>query len=304
MTDAVDNSRIGKTRSISAALSRLAYDDDRVRLAERNLAGHDCLVASRQGLFAVGRAGRVTRIAFGAFFGLRRHGDALYAFEACDRPASPTQRGRILRLDVPGTHVTDVHVIAKGIDNQCHQLAIIDGLLCVVDTAHQAVLRYELDGTFLDRRTPLPLGDGGTYHHVNSIAQVRGQVVLLLHNGAGTDRTPSELAWLDEDWAVERREPLAGYGCHDIVEDADGVVWCCGSMAGEVINSAGVRRKVTERMTRGLSVDREPLIVGASDFGARDVRDQLAGSVMFFNRRLERLGDVSLPAAPTDLIRL
>ena len=304
MTHAVDNSRIGNERAVSAALSRLAYHDDRIRLTERNLAGLDCLVASRQGLFAVGCAGHVTRIAFGSFFGLRRHAGALFAFEACDPPAAPTQRGRIVRLDVTGQRVTGAHVLAKGLDNRCHQLAIIDGLLCVVDTAHQAILRFTLDGTLVDRCVPLPLSDGGRYHHINSIAQIRGQVVVLLHNGAGQDRMPSELAWLDENWTVERREPLPGYGCHDILEDADGVVWHCGSMAGEVINSAGVRRKVTERMTRGLSVDGEPLIVGASDFGARDVRDQMEGSVLFFNRRLELLNDIALPAAPTDLVRL
>jgi hypothetical protein len=299
-----DGVRAASQIQVSASLSRLAYDEGRFRLVDPDLAGHDCLVASRQGLFTVARTGEVKRIAYGFFFGIRRHDDAFYVFEACDRPAARTDRGRIVKLELDGKRITGTRVIASGLDNQCHQLAIIDDHICLVDTASQVILRFALDGTLVDRQIPLPLADGGQYHHINSIAHLGGRVVLLLHNGRKDAAVPSELVWLDEDWQIQRREELAGHGCHDIVEDEAGVIWQCGSLAGEIINSVGLRQKVTERMTRGLAITQESVIVGASDFGARHVRDRLAGSLLYLDRQLTIQAEVQLPAAPTDIVLL
>jgi hypothetical protein len=299
-----DGVRAASQIQVSAALSRLAYDEGRFRLVDPDLAGHDCLVASRQGLFTVARTGEVKRIAYGFFFGIRRHGEAFYVFEACDRPAARTDRGRIVKLELDGKRIAGTRIIASGLDNQCHQLAIINDHICLVDTASQAILRFALDGTLIGRQIPIPLADGGKYHHINSIAHLGGRVVILLHNGGKDAAAPSELAWLDEDWQIQRREELAGHGCHDIVEDEAGVIWQCGSLEGAIINSAGLRRKVTERMTRGLAITPDAVIVGASDFGARDVRYQMAGSLLYLDRQLTIQAEVQLPAAPTDIVLL
>lgn len=294
-------------RSIRAALAGQAYVADQVRLCDRDLRGFECLVASRQGLFAVSR-GRAKQVAYGFFFGLREHEGSLFVFESCGVPATPSRKGRILRLTLDGGVITDWQVIARGLDNQCHQLAVIDAHICVVDTANQAILRFTLDGTPVDVVRPFPpaeRGDaGGSYLHLNSIARVRGETAMMLHNGTAVPRRRSEVAWLDDDWRVIRRAPLAGYGCHDIVEDGQGVLWHCGSLDGEVLNSAGLAVRVTDRMTRGLAVGPRGLIVGTSMFGARADRADLAGSVIFLDTELRKLDEVELAAAPTDLLIL
>lgn len=294
-------------RSIRAALAGQAYASDQLRLCDPDLRGVDCLIASRQGLFAVNRQG-ARRVAYGFFFGLREHGGALFVFESCGVPATRSYKGRLLRLTLDAGVITDAKVIAKGLDNQCHQLAVIDTHLCVVDTANQAILRFTLDGTPVDVRRPFPPPSqeraDGSYLHLNSIARVRGGTVLMLHNGPAIPRRPSELAWLDDDWEVVRREPLAGYGCHDIVEDGQGVLWHSGSLDGEILNSKGLAVQVTDRMTRGLALGARGLIVGTSMFGARADRTDLAGSVIFLDAALAILDEVHLPAAPTDLLVL
>src|SRR5205085_923230 len=99
----------------------------------------------------------------------------------------------------------------------------------------------------------------------------------------------SELAWLDRPWRVHTREPLAGYCCHDIVEDERGVLWHSASMSGEIIGSDGTRIKITDdMMTRGLAITADALIVGISTFGPRQLRDQLPGAVVILDRRLKR----------------
>lgn len=298
---------IGGERAIRAALARKAYVTDTVRLRVTDLRGFECLVASRQGLFAARRDG-ASLIAHGFFFGLHRHGDTVFAFEACDVPSTDSACGRIVAFTLDGPRIVAARVIARGLDNQCHQLEVIDDLICLVDTANQLIRRFTLGGAPVDVRTPLPpvrRGAGGAaYHHINSIAQVRGSVALLLHNGAGTLDRPSALAWLDADWAVARIEPLAGYGCHDIVEDAAGVIWHCGSRDGELLRSDGPPIGVSARMTRGLALGREGLIVGTSDFGARACRTELAGSLVFLDGSHRPICELPLDGAPTDIIAI
>lgn len=299
---------VSSERSIRAALAGQAYAADQVRISDPDLRGFECLAASRNGLFAVDRHAGVRQIAYGFFFGLRRHGDSIFLFEACDVPNRPSRRGRLVRLTLGAGRIVAARVIAKGLDNQCHQLALIDDVICLVDTANQAILRFTLDGVPIDAQRPLAAATRedhtGAYHHINSIAHVRGQVAVLLHNGTSEPRRPSELVWLDHDWRVVRCETLAGHCCHDIVEDGNGVLWHCGSLRGELLSSAGAAVRVSDRLTRGLALGRQGLIVGTSLFGARPVRTELAGSVIFLDDALRKLDEIELPAAPTDLIAL
>lgn len=298
---------IGRERAIRAALARQAYATDTVRLRETDLRGFECLVATRQGLFAAGRD-HSTLIAHGFFFGLHRHGDTLFAFEACDIPSTSSARGRILALALDETRIAGARVVVRGLDNQCHQLAVIGDLLCLVDTANQVIRRFTLDGRPVDVRTPLPpvrRGEGGEeYRHINSIAQVSAGVVLMLHNGAGAAGRPSELAWLDADWSVTRIEPLAGYDCHDIVEDSAGTLWHCGSRDGQLLRSNGAPIRVSARMTRGLALGRDGLIVGTSEFGPRSRRTELKGSIIFLDSDYLPTHELPLDGAPTDIIAI
>ena len=298
---------IGRERAIRAALSRQAYATNQVRLRATDLRGFECLVASRQGLFAADR-NRAELVAHGFFFGLHRHGDTVFAFEACDVPSTDSARGRILAFALDAGRIAGVRVIATGLDNQCHQLAVIDDLLCLVDTANQLIRRFTRAGEPVDVRAPLPPVRRGEesegYRHINSIAQVSGGVALMLHNGAGEPGRASEIAWLDADWRVARLEPLAGYGCHDIVEDAAGVIWHCGSRDGELLRSDGAPIKVSDRMTRGLAVGRDGLIVGTSEFGPRAQRTELTGSIVFLDRDHRPVSALPLAGAPTDIVAI
>lgn len=301
------NAEGAKLRAIRAALASASYKTDHVRLCRTSLAGFDCLVASRNGLYAVSRGGSV-RVAHGFFFGLYRRRQTIFAFESCGKPHSATAQGRILAITLIDAAIVDVQVIVRGLDNQCHQLAVIDDLICIVDTAHQVIRRYTLTGAAVDVRTPLPptrRGERGPiYRHMNSIACVAGRVAVLLHNGAGPDRRQSELVWLDDDWSITQTQTLSGYGCHDILEDAAGAIWHCGSWDGELLRSNGDPIRVSTHMTRGLAMGSEGLMVGASEFAPRDQRAQLAGSVLYLDANHQVIEEVPVDGAPTDLIAI
>lgn len=293
-------------RRIAAALARVAYAERRVRVASDDLSDCDCVVACTLGLYGINAEGLVRKLLHGFFHGVRRYGDHLLVFEIGDRPRLPNARGRILRIPVHGTRLGSPEILAEGLDNRCHQLAAFDGFIHVVDTAHQKILRFTLEGALVDAIAPFPFERGVSpsedYRHLNSIARIGDRIAVMLHNGA--ESRPSELAWFDPEWRPQERVELPGLGCHDIVADADGTLWHCGSMDGELINSRGERHKVSDRMTRGLAITTDRFVVGVSTFGAREVRDSFRGAVAYFDRNMRRLAEIEVPTAPMDLIYL
>ena len=292
---------------ISLALARAAYEAGTVRLASRDLGGYSHIVASRQGLFAIREDG-FSLIAHGLFFGVTLAGPSIYVFEACDLPRFATRRGRIIRLIREGGRIVGTEVIATGLSNGCHQIDLIDGRLCVLDTYGQRVLRYGLDGTLDDILQPLPPARrddwAGGYVHFNSLLAVGDHILLLLHNGGEATGRQSELAVLDRNWRLTDRHMLPGLGCHNIAVLEDGALLTCASLSGELIGPDGLRVKVSPMMTRGLSVGRDTIAVGASTFSGRRSRHRTAGTVTFLDRAYGVRSVLDLPGAPTEIRRL
>lgn len=295
-------------RAIRLAMAQRAYESDVVRLADGDVAGWDWLVTSHNGLFAVAD-GKWKLLIHGWFYGICRDGDGLYLFENCGRHDRSVAQGRLLRLRIEPGQLLEPQILAKGLDGNCHQIRVIDDLICVVDTAGQQVLRFTLAGGFVDAKRPFPVASdddrSGAYVHLNALARVRGRLALLLHNGKALPERHSELAWLDDDWQVTARVSLGGYKCHDIVEDDAGVIWHSDSMRGEIMASDGRRAQISdEYMTRGIAFGRESIAVGLSIFSQRQQREGLRGALAILNRQLEVRELLDLPGSPTDVFSL
>ncbi|WP_147454360.1 hypothetical protein [Sphingomonas sp. PP-F2F-G114-C0414] len=313
-----DIDRLAAKSALREAMARNAYARGEVRIADPDLTEQTWLVASHRGLFAISADGgpgtgvetaSVKTIVYGWFFGLCRHHDVLYVFENCGHRDRTIPMGRIVRFDLAGDRLATPEVIVIGLHTNCHQIAVIDGLLCVLDTANQAILRFTLDGNAVDVQRPFaaapPYDTSGAYLHINAIAAVGDRTAIMLHNGKAIPAKTSELAWLDRDWRVIERQPLPGYSCHDIVADERGMLWHCDSMAGDIMAADGTRAHVTDTlMTRGLAITRNAIIVGMSSFGPRHLRSKLHGGVVILDRALELRMTMILDGSPTDIIAL
>ena len=294
-------------KKVRLALARHAYETGKVRIVHDDLSDYDCLASSRRGLYACSRTD-VRLVAHGICFGMAFHEGYIYLFESCDRPSSLSRMGRIVRFRFDDRRLADPHVLVTGIDNACHEIAVIDGVLCVVDTFNQAICRFTLDGAVIDVRTPFPVAppddSSGAYLHLNSIKKVGDRVGLVLHNGPARPHKQSEFALLGEDWNVVERVSLQGRGCHNILVRDDGPLLFCGSLDGEVIDLDGKRVKVSAMMTRGLVTRGSSIIVGASGLAPRGIRDDAAGRLYFCDRELRVEAEIAMPAAPMDLLAL
>lgn len=294
-------------RRTRVALARKAYDAGTVRLADPNLAGFEHLVATRHGLFAVNRD-QHRLVAYGLFYGLTVAGDTIYAFEACGEPREKTKQGRIVRFHIAGDAVVAADVFATGLDNGCHQIDFIHGRLCVIDTYNQQIVRFPAAGGAPEMLRPVPCGVdrdwAGGYVHLNSLIARGDEILLMLHNGAEKTGRDSEIGVFDREWRLIGREAVAGKGCHNFAILEDGMLLTCGSYAGELLGSDGLRVKVCDLMTRGLSVDATQIVVGGSTFSERDLRDDAGGAIHFLDRDYRLQATLPLPAPPMEIRRI
>ena len=299
---------IDRRRAIRTAIARDNYANDRFGIVDADVRGYDWIVATHKGLFAVNVDG-AKPIAFGWFFGICRNDQDVYLFENCAMRDRTLALGRVIKMTISSGLLCDPIVLVKSLDANCHQIAIIDGLLCVVDTANQAIRRYALDGRLVDIKTPFPIAPhterDGSYLHINSIAKIGENIAIMLHNGPAIPEKSSEIAWLDSGWNLCERLPLNGHRCHDIVEDETGILWHSASMTGELMSSDGRRAKIdNNRMTRGLAISADAMIVGVSSFGNRQNRDALPGAIVVMDRALNRLAEFELNGPPADIVAI
>jgi len=290
------------------ALARAAYQDDTVRLVCSDLSDADCLVTSRHGVFAVSRSGARLLI-YGLFFGIAVDGCTLYLFEACDKVRAGNNLGRIVRFRIEDRQLKDPHILCKGLDNGCHQIAVINEELVVVDTYRQLLQRYDLSGQLIDQFDPVARAKADDSYaavnvHMNSIGQLDDKILLLLHRGNTMPAERSEILVFTTSFQFAERYGIDGYGCHDIVVLEDRTLLHCGSLDGELIGSNGLKRKISGTMTRGLAYDARHLMIGASPFAERGERMTLGGEVIYLDRDFQRRGAVAVDGAPTGIVSL
>lgn len=295
-----------KEYRIRMALAAQAYGANVVRLQHRDLRNFDHIVASRQGLYAV-RPNECQLIAYGQFYGITIDRNAIYVFEACGQPRLRTNMGRIVCLRHNDGQIDSAEVIVRGIDNGCHQIDLIDGQLYVTDTYNQRLLRMTAEGGEVESLYPLPLPEPITndgYAHINSVLAVGDAFYLLKHNNGVRSGIDSEIAVFDRQWQLVDTVPLAGLACHNLAVLEGGSLISCGSLMGELVIPGRASIKVCDRMTRGLSIGADQVVVGGSAVLTRDLRDQSQGEVYFLDREFRQIGSAMIPGPVMEIRRI
>lgn len=285
------------------------YHKDEFVLLQRSLRGFSHILASREGLYAVGLGG-IAKLADGQFFGVTVDGTAIYCFEASGPiPSLFPCMGKIVRLALDGREITGAAVVVKGLPNGCHQIDLIKSDLYICDTYNSRL--FKVDMAARTYTVFAPWGEIGFqdfdsgYPHMNSVVGLDGVIYLMLHHCSRRTGKPSQIVeWLPAVGAVGRTATLAGGSCHNIVFLEDKSLLVCNSDGGGLSN--GRRNIVTigSMFTRGLSVDHEFVVVGSSFFSRRDERGVVAGEVCFLDRAYREVRRFVIPAAATEIRKI
>lgn len=235
-------------------------------------AAADYLVATKAGLFALADR-RAVPLRQGNFYGLTRDGDSLLAFEAFPRIG----RGRILRLDPAGRW----SVVVRGLPWGCHQIDVIDGRLWVLDTHHNAIRQFDLDGR--PRGVAHPLGRlrrgrrSPNYGHMNSLWSDGSRVYILCHNETAKTGRRSEILVCGPGLEVERVLPTDAGSAHNLAL-WQGEPLLCDSLGERVLHGGRELCRI-DGFLRGLAIGPSEILVGRSSYGPRDAREALSGGI-------------------------
>jgi len=272
--------------------------------ARGDISGYTHVLASREGLYVINSTAW-KRILRGSFFGTTVKDGAIYTFQSCGQDVQ--NRGRILKLTFDGERVSHIEVIAKGLDDGCHQMDFIGEDLVVVDcyNARLLLLRPGIQGY----KSYYPLGKitravATQLYHMNSVAgNPDGTVWVLLHNH---NKLPSEILVLDRDFQPLRKFPVKAGTAHNIVFSNDEHEYLVADSSGaRIISSRGQVTNVDMMRPRGISLDENSCVVGDSFFCPRPFRRYVPGCVHFFDRwTWKRYATLTLPAAPTEIRRI
>jgi hypothetical protein len=262
------------------------------------------LVASRQGLYAVGRE-RWRLLVEGCFFGIVCAGDGVFAFRhGSDSPSCDPNSGRVVHYLWRAGQLVEAGSVVEGLDHNVHQLDFFDDAFFLVDTFNQRILEYDSCWSPVAAHQILPPAarDGPDHAHLNSITGTPEAVWVMLHNG--NRGLPSEIVELDRAFKERSRTMLPCSGCHDIARLADGRLLTCLSPRGEIMVGAEEIHPIDALWTRGLVLGPDEVAVGSSLYGQRLGRALLPGFVTFLDPAYRRIGRIRIPAAPTQIRRL
>jgi hypothetical protein len=299
-----ERSRLRLRKAIDRLIDRWEYRTDRVAYLSRSLDGYTHVMASSEGLFAINATG-YKRLLRGAMFGTTIRDNALYCFQSCGDGNG--NHGRLLKLSLNGTRIERVEVIAKGLDDGCHQIDFVGDDLLIVDCYAGKILQMKPgESTWI---THYPLGEltrevAREQLHMNSISRhPNGSIWVLLHNCL---RKYSEVIVLDARFTVVRRFEVDAGAAHNIVfTHDDGEYLIADSKGGRLISAHDVILDTGLIMPRGIALDDRTCVVGDSFFTTRPFRRYVPGRVHFFDRATwTRTSSISMPAAPTEIRRL
>lgn len=194
--------------------------------------------------------------------GLTQDTEYIYAAYQSHRPG-------VIVLSKRGLGVRDV-VVLDGISDT-HSLYIKNQYLYVVSTGNDSIVRYAVHGGKINKKSRQviwkPVGSQGKIntHHVNSIVSCKGRLIASAFGPKkGTFRSSATNGYII-DIKNNRRIIHGIYHPHSI-SVADDTVYYCESATKTVFENHIPLLKFTDGYVRGLTKQRDTVMVGLSSF--------------------------------------
>lgn len=244
------------------------------------------LVATKRGLYQI-YDGKLYLILRGNYYGLTYSGNYIYAFERMSK------KGRLLRLTMNSKYkITKAEIYMKNMSPGCHQIDVRGGLLYVCDTYNNRVFGMGLRDKEVKYET-FPFGKlsngrkSDNYAHINSIYISDDGVTLFCHNETKKTGRSSQIITLGDDRSVKRTITTTAGSGHNVTPLGDSYLYC-DSMNGtlKLGDQSGDKTIFDAKcFTRGLSLTKDYIIMGGSEYASRDQRDYGKGYIFLLDKK-------------------
>ena len=253
------------------------------------------LIGCTNGLFLYCK-GNLYRLAKGKFYGITVHQGRWYAYRKVDRYI-----GQILSFCFKEDDIADLRLERSFLPRTIHQIDVIENELYVIDTLN-SVLKYSFAPKGLQKVKKIQvngsLKDGKNspnYCHVNSIFHDGHNMYLMYHNTTSKTGKLSQIALFDTEFKERDILEVNGHDAHNISKWGDSLIYCDSGHRSLVW---GDRVVEVDKMTRGLAISCDLVLLGGSAFAQRKDRQQTTGKIYFLSTRsLELNGTMEIPAS-------
>jgi hypothetical protein len=245
------------------------------------LEDDELLIATKRGLYlACNKA--LTTLLYGQYYGVTKFDGNWIVFE------NYNGQGRIIRFSLENRKIKDTpEVIFTNLSSGCHQIEAIGSVLYITDTYNNRILTFDLvDKCFLNEFYPTQKLIHGrkdlNYNHINSIYIVSNKIYLMAHNETRKTGKNSQILECDASFKLHRIIQTKAVNAHNIVV-LDGRMYYCDSMNNALCIDED-RVLEVDHFTRGLAISDKRIYLGGSEYGKREVRDQLSGALYILDR--------------------
>ena len=242
---------------------------------------------------------------FGSYYGMSYLNGRWYAYNRYSRHKN---NSRIISFCV-GLDKESINpkIEFRGLPSGCHQIDFIDNLLYITDSYNNRIIVFDPRiGKIINNYFPAgELHNGrksSNYVHCNSIFNDNGKFHLVFHNETKKTGKKSEIVSADDDFCIISRHKTSAGNVHNIYRSNERTIYCNSHSGTLVVDDEEVFR--CKYFTRGLSLSKDTVVVGGSEFADRKNRETSRGAVFFLDIGYDLIFEIQMPAPVFEIRRV
>jgi len=261
------------------------------------------LVATTRGLFLINND-NIFLLIPGNCYGITIDHDQIYLYQNFGF------RGRIVSInfDKEGNLRTKGRLLISALPQGCHQIDMVGENLYITDTYNNRIIACHLKEQIKRYFYPLGRLDNGrnsdNYAHINSLyySQKEKGFYLFCHNETLKTGRKSSILFVNHQFEKQRQIFTQAVNGHNICKMGNHLLYCDSENKALIRDDEVVFN--TRFYTRGLSIGREYILIGGSEFRTRKKRSKSKGNISVTDKDFKLIHSFEFPGPVQEIRRL
>ncbi len=217
-----------------------------------------------------------------------------------------SKTGRIIELEIIEEKVISITTKIDNISKGCHQILYNNEGLFITDTYNNGILHYKfikekfvLFNSFYPNGSLINGRRSKNYSHINSIYKYKDFFILLFHNETTKTKKNSQIAITNNKFKIIKLIETKAGSAHDIYILNNKHLYCNTMQKTLILDNSIVYK--ANMLTRGLAVNNKYIVVGGSEYGKRELRNNLKGEIYILDLQFQLISTVTLQGMVQDI---